>query len=509
MTDYIRKILDARVYDVAVESPLDAMPRLSARLGRPILLKREDLQPVFSFKLRGAYNKMSGLTQEQLGRGVICASAGNHAQGVALGAQRLGARAVIVMPRTTPAIKVDACRARGAEVVLHGDAFDEALSEARRREAAEGLTFLHPFDDADVIAGQGTIGMEILSRHSAPIEAIFVPVGGGGLAAGVATYVKYLRPQTKVFGVEPEDAACMKAAIEAGEPVTLPSVGLFADGVAVRRAGDETFRLCARHLDGIVTVDTDAMCAAVKDIFDDTRAVSEPSGALALAGAKLWAEREGGTGTLVAISSGANLNFDRLRHIAERAEIGERREVLLGVTIPERPGAYRAFIAALGPRAITEFNYRHAEGAEAHIFVGVNLPGGASEKRDLVAGLAAAGYAVADLSDNEMAKVHIRYMVGGRATGLPDERLYRFQFPERPGALMKFLDRLGEDFDITLFHYRNHGADYGRVLAGISVPEAERARFDAAIEALGYPCVDETENPAYRLFLGNGARTSA
>ncbi|WP_430911044.1 threonine ammonia-lyase, biosynthetic [Methylobacterium sp. sgz302541] len=504
MTDYIRKILDARVYDVAVESPLDPMPRLSARLKRPVLLKREDLQAVFSFKLRGAYNKMSGLSPEQLARGIVCASAGNHAQGVALGAQRLKARAVIVMPRTTPAIKVDACRARGAEVVLHGDTFDEALEEARRREAADGMTFLHPFDDPDVIAGQGTIGMEIMSRHPAPIEAIFVPIGGGGLAAGIATFVKYLRPQTKVFGVEPDDAACMKAALDANEPVTLPSVGLFAEGVAVRRAGDETFRLCRQHLDGVVTVDTDAMCAAVKDIFDDTRAVSEPSGALALAGAKLWAAQNGGTGTLVAVSSGANLNFDRLRHIAERAEIGEQREVLLGVTIPEKPGAYRAFIAALGPRAITEFNYRHAEGAQAHIFVGVNLPGGVPEKHELIAALSGSGYGVQDLSDNEMAKVHIRYMVGGRASGLPDERLYRFQFPERPGALMKFLDRLGEDFDITLFHYRNHGADYGRVLAGISVPEAERARFDAAIEALGYPCVDETGNPAYRLFLGNG-----
>ncbi|GBU18913.1 MULTISPECIES: threonine ammonia-lyase, biosynthetic [Methylobacterium] len=504
MTDYIRKILDARVYDVASESPLDAMPRLSARLGRPVLLKREDLQPVFSFKLRGAYNKMTALSAEELARGVICASAGNHAQGVALGAQRLGVRAVIVMPRTTPAIKVEACRARGAEVVLHGDAFDDALAEARRREAEEGLSFLHPFDDPEVIAGQGTIGKEILSRHSGPIEAIFVPVGGGGLAAGIAAFVKYLRPQTKVFGVEPDDAACMAAALAAGEPVNLPSVGLFADGVAVRRAGEETFRLCREHLDGIVTVDTDAMCAAVKDIFDDTRAVSEPSGALALAGAKAWAEREGGTGTLVAISSGANLNFDRLRHIAERAEIGEQREVLLGVTIPERPGAYRAFIRALGPRAITEFNYRYAPGAAAHIFVGVNLPGGPAEKRALAASLSEAGYGVHDLSDNEMAKVHIRYMVGGRASGLADERLYRFQFPERPGALMNFLDRLGEDFNITLFHYRNHGADYGRVLAGIAVPEAERARFDAAIEALGYPCTDETGNPAYRLFLGNG-----
>ena len=505
MTDYIKKILTARVYDVAIESPLDAMPRLSARLGRPVLLKREDLQPVFSFKLRGAYNKMSGLSAEELAHGVVCASAGNHAQGVALAAAKLGARAVIVMPRTTPSIKVDACRARGAEIVLHGDAFDEALAEARRREAAEGMTFLHPFDDPEVIAGQGTIGKEILEQHSGPIEAIFVPVGGGGLAAGVATFVKYLRPGTKVIGVEPEDAACMAAALSAGTRVSLPTVGLFADGVAVREAGEETFRLCREHLDEVITVDTDAMCAAVKDVFDDTRAVSEPSGALGVAGAKVYAERAGGAGTLVAISSGANLNFDRLRHIAERAEIGEQREALLGVTIPERPGAYRAFMRALGARAITEFNYRQAAGSEAQIFVGINLGGGRREKAALIADLREAGYRVLDMSDNEMAKVHVRYMVGGRSVGLGDERLYRFQFPERPGALMKFLDALGPDFDITLFHYRNHGADYGRVLAGIDVPPGEGVRFDAAIEALGYPATDETENPAYRLFLDGAA----
>ena len=504
MTDYIRKILTARVYDVAIESPLDPMPRISARLARPVLLKREDLQPVFSFKLRGAYNKMSGLDPEQRARGVVCASAGNHAQGVALAAARLDVRAVIVMPRTTPSIKVDACRARGAEVILHGDAFDEALAEARRLEAEQDLTFLHPFDDPDVIAGQGTIGMEILHQHSGPIEAIFVPIGGGGLAAGIATFVKYLRPETKVIGVEPDDAACMAEALRANERVTLATVGLFADGVAVRQAGEETFRLCREFLDEVITVDTDAMCAAVKDIFDDTRAVSEPSGALSLAGAKVYAAREGGTGTLVAISSGANLNFDRLRHIAERAEIGEEREALLGVTIPERPGAYRAFINALGPRAITEFNYRYARDTDAQIFVGVNLAGGKREKAELVETLRGAGYRVLDMSDNEMAKVHVRYMVGGRAVGLADERLLRFQFPERPGALLKFLEALGEDFNITLFHYRNHGADYGRVLAGIDVPPGERARFDAAVAALGYPAFDETDNPAYRLFLDNG-----
>ncbi|WP_232629979.1 threonine ammonia-lyase, biosynthetic [Methylobacterium sp. Leaf118] len=509
MTDYIKKILAARVYDVAIESPLDPMPRLSKRLGRPVLLKREDLQPVFSFKLRGAYNKMAALPEEQLRRGVICASAGNHAQGVALGAAKLGVRAVIVMPRTTPAIKVDACRARGAEVVLHGDAFDEALTEARRLEAQWGLTFLHPFDDPDVIAGQGTIGMEILHQHSDPIAAIFVPIGGGGLAAGIATFVKYLRPETKVIGVEPDDAACMAEALRAGERVILPTVGLFADGVAVRQAGEETFRLCREHLDGVITVDTDAMCAAVKDVFDDTRAISEPSGALSLAGAKAWAAENPGEGPLVAISSGANLNFDRLRHIAERAEIGEEREVLLGVIIPERPGAYRAFIAALGPRAVTEFNYRYAGRAEARVFVGINLPGGKSEKHDLIGTLDRNGYAVTDMSDNEMAKVHVRYMVGGRATGLADERLYRFQFPERPGALMKFLEALGDAFNISLFHYRNHGADYGRILAGIEVPEAARERFAAALEALGYPYFDETGNPAYRLFLDKDGEAEA
>ncbi len=502
VTDYVKKILAARVYDVARETPLDAMPRLSGRLGRPILLKREDLQPVFSFKLRGAYNKMAQLPADQLARGVICASAGNHAQGVALGAANLGVRAVIVMPRTTPAIKVDACRARGAEVILHGDTFDDALAEAKRLEAEQGLSFLHPFDDPDVIAGQGTIGMEILRQHSGPIEAIFVPVGGGGLAAGIAAFVKYLRPQTKVIGVEPDDAACMKAALDAGSRVILPSVGLFADGVAVRQVGEETFRLCREFLEPeVITVDTDAMCAAVKDVFDDTRAVSEPSGALSLAGAKLYAECNPGAGTLIAISSGANLNFDRLRHIAERAEIGEEREILLAVTIPEKAGAYRAFIQALGPRAITEFNYRYAANGEAHIFVGINLAGGRAEKQALIASLTEAGYRVADMSGNEMAKVHVRYMVGGRAQGLVNERIYRFQFPERPGALMKFLDALGAGFNITLFHYRNHGADYGRVLAGIDVPPAERERFEAALEALAYPYFDETDNAAYRLFL--------
>ncbi|ACA17693.1 threonine dehydratase, biosynthetic [Methylobacterium sp. 4-46] len=510
MHDYIRKILTARVYDVAIKSPLDPMQRLAGRLGAPVLLKREDLQPVFSFKLRGAYNKMAGLPREVLDRGVICASAGNHAQGVALAAAKLGVAATIVMPRTTPAIKVEAVRARGGHAVLHGDAFDEAYAHAKTLEADRGLTFIHPYDDPEVIAGQGTIGLEILQQHSGPIAAIFVPVGGGGLAAGIATVVKFLRPETKVIGVEPEDAASMAAALAAGERVVLNAVGLFADGVAVRQAGAETFRLCREHLDGVVTVDTDAICAAVKDVFDDTRAICEPSGALAVAGLKAWAAEHGtGGGALVAVNSGANLNFDRLRHIAERAELGERREVLLAVTIPERRGSYRAFIQALGARAITEFNYRYAEGADAHIFVGVQLQGQPGEKRALIEGLTALGYPILDLSDNEMAKVHVRYMVGGRVPGLADERLFRFEFPERPGALLRFLDSLGHAWNISLFHYRNHGADYGRVLAGIQVPEADRPRFLEALDELGYPFHDESDNPAYRLFLDGNAAAEA
>jgi len=505
--DYIKKILGARVYDVAIESPLDPMPRLSQRLGAQVLLKREDLQPVFSFKLRGAYNKMASLAPEALVRGVICASAGNHAQGVALAAKRLGVTAVIVMPRTTPAIKVEGVKSRGGQVVLHGDAFDEAYAHAKTLEAEQGLTFIHPYDDPDVIAGQGTIGLEILRQHGEPIEAVFVPIGGGGLAAGVATFIKFMRPETRVIGVEPADAASMKAAIEADERVVLDSVGLFADGVAVRQAGEETFRLCRQYLDEVITVDTDAICAAVKDVFDDTRAMSEPSGALALAGLKEYAARGGlGSGALVAINSGANLNFDRLRHIAERAEIGERREALFAVTIPERAGSYRAFIRALGRRAITEFNYRYAPGAEAQIFVGVQLSGGRAEKEALVEELRRLGYPIVDLTDNEVAKLHVRYMVGGRVTGLADERLLRFEFPERPGALLKFLDSLGVTWNISLFHYRNHGADYGRVLAGIQVPEAERGRFAAALAELGYEHVDETDNAAYRLFLDGQPR---
>ncbi len=511
MHDYIRKILGARVYDVAIESPLDPLPRLSSRLGAKVAVKREDLQPVFSFKLRGAYNKMAGLSAEAGARGVICASAGNHAQGVALAARRLGLKATIVMPRTTPDIKVQAVRSLGGRAVLHGESFDEAHAHARHLEAEKGLTFIHPYDDPEVIAGQGTIGMEILRQHPDPIEAIFVPIGGGGLAAGIAVYAKFLRPETRIIGVEPEDAASMAAAIAAGKRVVLDQAGLFADGVAVRQVGEETFRLCRALLDEVVTVSTDEICAAVKDIFEDTRAIAEPAGAVSLAGLKAYAARRAErSGALIAINSGANMNFDRLRHIAERAEIGEQREALLAVTIPERPGSYRAFIQLLGRRAITEFNYRYGDPQEARIFVGVRLAEGEAEKRQIIAMLADHGYPVLDMSDNELAKLHIRYMVGGQAPDLGDEMIFRFQFPERPGALLKFLNSLSSGWNISLFHYRNHGADYGRVLAGIQIPADERGRLTQSLDALGYPYWDETANPAYRSFLaGASARVAA
>jgi len=504
MTDYVRKILDARVYDVAIQTPLEPMARLGGRLGAPVFLKREDLQPVFSFKIRGAYNKLARLPESARDAGVICASAGNHAQGVALSAQRLGVSATIVMPVTTPPIKIDAVRYFGGEVVLFGDTFDEAYGHARRLEAERGLTFVHPYDDPDVIAGQGTIAMEILHQHPDRIEAIFVPVGGGGLAAGVAAYVKYLRPEIRVIGVEPVDAASMKAAIAAGRRVTLDRVGLFADGVAVRQAGEETFRLCRDLLDDVLVANTDEICAAVKDIFEDMRVIAEPAGALALAGLKHYAAAHPNRqGALVAINSGANMNFDRLRHVAERAEVGEAREILLGVTIPEEKGSYRRFIQVLGHRTITEFNYRYAGGRDAHVFVGLKLADAHREKAEILAELARLGYPVLDISDNETAKLHLRYMVGGRAPDLPDEVILRFEFPERPGALLKFLDRVGGDWSITLFHYRNHGADYGRVLAGLQVPPAERELLSAKLASLGYPYEVETDNPAYRMFLGS------
>jgi threonine dehydratase len=502
MHDYIKKILTARVYDVAIESPLDVMNRLSRRLNNRVLLKREDLQPVFSFKLRGAYNKMAHLPRTALDKGVICASAGNHAQGVALAAQRLGIKATIVMPRTTPAIKVQAVRDRGGKTVLHGDTYDEAYQHARQLEADKGLTFIHPYDDPDVIAGNGTIGMEILRQHPDPIKAIFIAVGGGGLIAGVATYVKFLRPEIKIIGVEPEDAASMYEALKHDRRITLDQVGIFTDGVAVRQVGEETFRLARELVDEMVVVSIDEICAATKDIFDDTRSIAEPAGALGAAGLKKYVERTGVTGAnLVAINCGANINFDRLRHVAERAELGERREVLLAVTIPEQPGSFRKFCQVIGKRSITEFNYRYADTRQAQVFAGVQLTEGEEEKLRIIDTLREHGYPVVDMSDNEMAKLHVRYMVGGHAPGIRDELLYRFQFPERPGALLKFLTGMAHGWNISLFHYRNHGSDHGRVLVGIQVPEAERPRFDQFIHNLGYPYCEETDNPAYRLFL--------
>jgi threonine dehydratase len=502
MIDYVRKILEARVYDLAQRTPLDRLVRVSRRLGGSVWLKREDLQPIFSFKIRGAFNRISRLSVDERRYGVVCASAGNHAQGVALSARQLGIAATVVMPVTTPAIKVDAVRHFGGSVVLHGDTFDDAYSHARRLERRNGVTFIHPYDDPEVIAGQGTIGLEILQQHPDQIEAIFVPIGGGGLAAGICSFVKFVRPDIKVIGVEPVDAASMKDAIAADERITLARVGLFADGVAVRQAGVETFRVCRELLDGILTASTDEMCAAIKDIFEDTRVIAEPAGALSLAGLKTYVLRNPErTGALIAINSGANMNFDRLRHVAERAEIGEAREILLGVTIPEQRGSYRRFIEILGNRVVTEFNYRFADAMDAHVFVGLKLDDAHSEKIGIVSELTRRGYQVIDFSTDETAKLHIRYMVGGRAGALTDEILLRFEFPERPGALMKFLLGVGDTWNITLFHYRNHGADYGRVLAGLQVPPGERTLLRERLDSLGYFYEDETDNPAYRLFL--------
>jgi threonine dehydratase len=498
--DYLERILKARVYDVARESPLEPAQALSKRLGNKLLLKREDLQAVFSFKLRGAYNKMAALPKARRAKGVIAASAGNHAQGVALAAKRLGCRAVIVMPLTTPRIKVNAVAALGAQVVLHGDSYDDAYAHAKKLGAKGGFTFVHPYNDPDVIAGQGTIGVEILRQHAQPIDAIFVPVGGGGLISGIAAYVKRIRPGVRIVGVEPVDADAMTRSLKAGKRVRLEQVGLFADGVAVKEVGDETFRLCRKFVDEMLLVDTDQICAAIKDVFEDTRVVLEPAGALAVAGAKAWVERHGGRGrTLVAVASGANTNFDRLRFIAEEAELGEQREAILAVTIPEKPGSFKRFCAALGARNVTEFNYRIAESTEAHIFVGVETHG-APETGKLVRNLRRRGLQTLDLSANEMAKWHVRHMVGGRAPA-KNELLYRFEFPERPGALMRFLSSMRSDWNISLFHYRNHGADYGRVLVGIQVPRHEMGEFRSFLKHLRYPYAEETRNPAYRLFL--------
>ena len=500
--NYRQKIENSRVYDVAKITPLEFQPNLSARIGNRVLLKREDMQPVFSFKLRGAYNKMVNLAPEVLKRGVIAASAGNHAQGVALAAQKLNCRAVIVMPTTTPLIKINAVKSRGAEVILFGDSYSDAYVKALELEKTEKLTFVHPYDDPDIIAGQGTIAMEILQQHPEPIEAIFCCVGGGGLLAGVAAYVKALRPEIKVIGVEAKDAEAMTESLKLGQRVMLDQVGLFADGAAVKQVGEHTFKLAQQFVDEMIVVDNDAICAAIKDVFEDTRSILEPAGALATAGIKEYAARNNITGkTLVGIASGANMNFDRLRFIAERAELGEQREAVLAVTIPEVAGAFKAFCRLLGDRNITEFNYRYDDPIAAHIFVGLAIAN-ANETGKLIVDLAAQGLNAIDLTDNEMAKLHLRHLVGGRAPQAEHEVVYRFEFPEKPGALMKFLESMGHDWNISLFHYRNHGADFGRVLVGMQVPPHEHVEFLAFLQNLGYPYSDETENPAYKLFLG-------
>jgi threonine dehydratase len=518
--DYLQRVLKARVYDVAIESPLDVAPRLSRRLGNRILLKREDLQPVFSFKLRGAYNKIAHLSPATAARGVVCASAGNHAQGVALAARERSIPALVVMPQTTPTIKVQAVMDLGGEVVLHGDIYDSAYEHALALARERHMVFVHPFDDPDVIAGQGTIGMEIVRQSGGELDAIFVPIGGGGLIAGIAAYVKQLYPRVRIIGVEPEDAAAMYESIQAGRRVTLERVGMFADGVAVRRVGEETFQLARRYVDEILLVDTDEICAAIQDVFEDTRAIPEPAGALAVAGIKRYLERGAASGLrdhrFVAIVSGANMNFDRLRHVAERADLGAEREALLAVEIPERPGSFLQFCEALGQRSITEFNYRYQGSERARVFVGFALGHGHEEANAVITQLRGAGYQVLDMSGNEMAKLHVRYMIGGRAPhpeapradgpGIEatlEELLYRFEFPERPGALLRFLKSIGTAWNISLFHYRNHGSDYGRVLAGIQVRRADRDEFLRHLNELHYSYVDESANAAYRMFLGS------
>lgn len=499
--EYLRQILRAPVYEAAIVTPLQAMPRLSERLGNTVQLKREDRQPVHSFKLRGAYNMLANLTEAQKAAGVIAASAGNHAQGMALSGTKLGIPTTIVMPKTTPDIKVEAVRSFGGKVVLHGNNFDEAKAESERLAAEHGYTVVPPFDHPLVIAGQGTIGMEMLQQNG-HLDYIFVPVGGGGLAAGVAVLIKQLMPEIKVIAVEPEDSACLKAALDAGQPVVLDQVSLFADGVAVKRIGDETFRLCQQYLDGHITVSSDEICAAVKDIFEDTRAIAEPSGALALAGLKKFAEQHQLQGKqLGAVLSGANTNFHGLRYVSERCELGEKREGLLAVTIPERQGAFLDFCQLIHGRAVTEFNYRYNDDELANIFVGVRLQEGQQELDGIIRELHAGGYPVVDLSDNEMAKLHVRYMIGGKPSKSLQERLYSFEFPEYPGALLKFLNTLGTHWNVSLFNYRNHGADYGRVLCGFELEEHDLARFSEHLRELGYQYRDESDNPAYRFFL--------
>jgi len=500
--DYLQKILTAKVYDVAIESSLDFAPLLSHRVGNRVLLKREDQQPVFSFKLRGAYNKMAHLSAAERARGVIAASAGNHAQGVALAAQTLACSATIVMPVTTPHIKIAAVEARGAKVVLHGDSYSDAYAHALALQKRSRAVFVHPYDDPDVIAGQGTVGMEILRQCQGPIDAIFVAIGGGGLIGGIGAYVKRVRPDIRIIGVQPEDSDAMARSLAAGRRVKLAHVGLFADGVAVKQVGKETFRLAQQYVDEIVLVDTDAICAALKDVFEDTRSILEPAGALSIAGVKAWVARHRTKDrTYVAIACGANMNFDRLRFVAERAELGEQREAILAVTIPERPGSFREFCELLGTRSVTEFNYRYADSRVAHLFVGIEVAN-RRETDHLLAELKRRRIEAYDLSDNEMAKLHVRHLVGGHAPSAENEILYRFEFPERPGALMKFLTSMSRGWNISLFHYRNHGADYGRVLVGMQVPPSDKGAFRAFLGRLGYDCVEETDNPAYRMFLG-------
>jgi threonine dehydratase len=502
--DYLQKILTSKVYDVAIESPLDEARSLSRRLGHKVFLKREDKQPVFSFKLRGAYNKMAQLSRAQLAKGVICASAGNHAQGVAMGARRLGCQATIVMPTTTPQLKIDAVRNFGGDnvqIVLHGDSYSDAAQHAKELEKKKGMTFVHPFDDPDVIAGQGTVAMEILRQHSGPIDAIFVAIGGGGLISGVAAYVKAVRPEIKVIGVQMSDSDAMARSVKAGKRVTLSDVGLFSDGTAVKLVGEETMRLTKALVDDFVIVNTDAVCAAIKDIYQDTRSIVEPAGALGVAAVKQYAERHGGQGkTFIAINCGANMNFDRLRFVAERAEVGEEREALLAVTIPEERGSFKRFCEIIGPRSVTEFNYRISDEKQAHVFVGLTTKE-KGESRKIAREFETQGFRTVDLTHDELAKTHIRHMVGGRSALAEGERLFSFIFPEKPGALMTFLTSLPPGWNISLFHYRNQGADYGRILIGLQVPKAEAKSIKTLLDRLGYIYVDESRNPVYRLFL--------
>jgi len=500
---YIERILRARVYDVAIETPLDFAPVLSGRLDNQVFLTREDLQPVFSFKLRGAYNKIIQLTDAEKACGVIAASAGNHAQGVALSAKKLGIKALIVMPKTTPEIKVQSVRARGAKTVLFGDSYDEACEHARQLADEKGLVFVHPYDDPDVIAGQGTIGMEILRQHNGHIDAVFVPVGGGGLIAGIAAYIKFVRPETKIIGVEPDDADCLNRALKAGRRTIIKQVGLFADGVAVKQVGKEPFRLAHHYVDEVIVVNTDEICAAIKDIFDDTRSVAEPAGALAVAGVKKYVEQQNASGqTFIAIESGANINFDRLRYVAERTQVGEHREILLAVAIPEQAGSFLKFCKMLGKRNITEFNYRYFHDKIAQVFVGISSSGEESDKAALIEQLETDGFKVTDMTENEMAKDHIRYMVGGHAPCPLNEIIYSLQFPERPGALLKFLVALGGRWNISLFHYRNHAAAFGKVLIGLQMKKSERHKFQHMLTDLGFVFQEETDNLAYVFFAG-------